>query len=50
MKKIYSLFLVLFMVISAFANEPTEPKINKKHQPKLAHSYVKALLAQAKIQ
>ena len=42
MKKIYSLFLVLFMVISALAKEPTELKVNKKHQPKLALTYVKA--------
>jgi|DEB19_MinimDraft_2_1074335.scaffolds.fasta_scaffold03943_2 hypothetical protein len=42
MKKIYLSFVVLFMVISAIAKEPIEQKVNKKQQPKLANTYVKA--------
>lgn len=42
MKKIYLSLAVLFIVISALAKEPTEPKVSKKNQPKLDYTLNKS--------
>lgn len=42
MKKLFITLTVFFAVIYLQAKEPTEPKVKKNHQPKLAHTYVKA--------